>query len=154
MIARRSNPAARTAAALAWCLAMAAAPGTTAETVAAAPPATGEHPTVVIIGDDGQQVTLTVVDDQLHIISREDGEVEVHTVDLNELGAMIEDAVTTAMRGVDRALEAVAEHLCADAPRQVRIKRRASTEESALRAEIAALQAEIAALRTDLQRLR
>jgi len=135
-------------------LIVAAAAGVVASGAALAAPAAdaGDPPRVVIIGDDDKQVVLTIDGARLHVVGIEGDEVETATIDLEEIGQIIDEAVSSAMRGVSAALQGL---VCQpDHSRRWAQSDRADAERAQLQAEIAELRAEIARLREDLQRRR
>lgn len=133
-------------------LILAAVAGATSNDPALAAPVTdpAEMPRVVIIGQDDQQVVLTIDGARLHVVGIDGGEVETAVIDLEEIGQVIDEAVSSAMRGVGAALQS----LVCEPDRRSRRSHLADEERSRLRAEIAELKAEIARLREDLQRRR
>jgi hypothetical protein len=110
---------------------------------------------VVILGEDDQHVTLTFDGNQLQIVGVDRDEVEVTTIDLEELGQKIDEAVSAAMQGLETALEALAFCSISDGGHQAVVhRRRAPADHADLQAEIAELKAEIAQLRAELKRQR
>ncbi len=56
--------------------------------------------TVVIRGDDGEEITVSLSDGSLTVISREDGKTTTRIVDLDTVGLLAADAVDEAMLGM------------------------------------------------------
>lgn len=65
---------------------------------------------VVIVGDDGQEATVTLDGSRLRVIATDGDEVQVEEIDLSEIGALVNEAITEAMRGVNDALDHLADH--------------------------------------------
>lgn len=60
---------------------------------------------VVIVGEDGDEATVTLTGSRLQVVTIEDGDQAVHEFDFSCLGGLIDEAVTSAMVGLESALE-------------------------------------------------
>ena len=56
-----------------------------------------EESTVVIRGDDGEELTMTIADGALTVVATEDGETTTSVVDLEAMGLVAGDAVEEAL---------------------------------------------------------
>lgn len=57
--------------------------------------------TMVILGDDGEELTLTIDDGALTVVSTDDGETTTSIVDLEAVGLIAADAVEEALAEMD-----------------------------------------------------
>ncbi len=64
---------------------------------------------VVILGDDGQEITLTLKDGAFTMISTEDGETTTSIVDVEGMGLLAADAVDEALVGMEGVFEQLQE---------------------------------------------
>ena len=62
------------------------------------------EPTVVVLGDDGEQLTLTLTDGQLTIITDQDGHSRTSILDMEAMGLLAADAVDEALVGFEDVL--------------------------------------------------
>ncbi len=63
-----------------------------------------DEASIVILGDDGEEITLTVEDGTFTMISTEDGETTTRMVDIETMGLLAADAVDEAMGGMDEVM--------------------------------------------------
>ncbi len=61
--------------------------------------------TVVIIGEDGEELTVTLGDGELTIVTTEDGEISTSIMDMDAVGLLVEDSLDLAMLEMDGVLE-------------------------------------------------
>jgi hypothetical protein len=61
--------------------------------------------TVVIIGDDGEELTLSLEDGELTVVTSENGKTTTHIVDMEVMGLLAADAVDEAMVGMEGVFE-------------------------------------------------
>ena len=60
---------------------------------------------LVIVGDDGDEATVTFSGNRLQVVAIEDGDRTVHEFDFSCLEGLIDEAVTSAMAGLEAAFE-------------------------------------------------
>jgi len=60
---------------------------------------------LVIVGDDGNEATVTFNGNRLRVVATEDGNSSVHEFDFSCLEGLIDEAVTSAMAGLEAAFE-------------------------------------------------
>jgi len=60
---------------------------------------------LVIIGDDGDEATVTFTGNRLQVVAIEDGSRSVHEFDFSCLEGLIDEAVNSAMAGLETAFE-------------------------------------------------
>lgn len=61
---------------------------------------------IVVIDDDGHEQTITMHDGQLELVMTSDAGSEVHAFDMEALAPVFDEALTTAMAGLEEALVA------------------------------------------------
>jgi hypothetical protein len=61
--------------------------------------------TVVIIGDDGEELSLSLEDGELTVVTSENGKTTTHIVDMEVMGLLAADAVDEAMVGMEGVFE-------------------------------------------------
>jgi hypothetical protein len=59
---------------------------------------------IVIVGDDGEELTVTLADGALTMISTENGHTTTRIMDMEAMGLLAADAVEEAMWGMDEVL--------------------------------------------------
>ena len=60
-----------------------------------------DRSTVVILGDDGEEVTITLEDGTLTMISQENGKTSTRIMDMEAVGLLAADAVDGALMGME-----------------------------------------------------
>ncbi len=56
---------------------------------------------VIIIGDDGEEISLSLEDGELTVITKEDGKTTTHIMDMDAMGLFAADAVDEALIGME-----------------------------------------------------
>ncbi len=64
-----------------------------------------DESSVVIIGDDGEEISLSLEDGELTVVTTEDGKTTTHIMDMDAMGVLAADAVDDAFLGMEDVFE-------------------------------------------------
>jgi len=65
---------------------------------------------VVVVGDDGEEATLTLDGGKLRVKAVSDGDVEIHEIDIAEIGVMVDEILGDVLGGLEDVFGEMAEN--------------------------------------------